>query len=228
MAAKKKTTAKRPASKKKKKVAKKKATNKKSTAKAKKKKTAGAANGDKPKGKGGAPKGNQFWKARSSHGRNPIFKNSEELWGACVEYFEWIEDNPLTAAELVKYQGEANLTYVPKMRAMTVEGLCLFLDIGYQTWRDYAGREDFSEVVTRAEAVIREQKFTGAAAEMLNPNIIARDLGLRDKQDHQHTGPGGGPIQHEDITDAELKKELARLGFGKEEPSQLSSKRVQE
>jgi hypothetical protein len=33
--------------------------------------------------------------------------------------------------------------------------------------------------------VIYEQKFTGAAADLLNPNIIARDLGLADKQDHQ-------------------------------------------
>ena len=29
----------------------------------------------------------------------------------------------------------------------------------------------------------------------MNPNIIARDLGLRDKQDHTLSGPGGGPIE---------------------------------
>ena len=32
--------------------------------------------------------------------------------------------------------------------------------------------------------MIYEQKFTGAAAGLLNPNIIARDLGLADKTDH--------------------------------------------
>ena len=42
-----------------------------------------------------APKGNRFWEARSSHGANPKFKDPSDLWGACVEYFEWVDDNPL-------------------------------------------------------------------------------------------------------------------------------------
>lgn len=36
--------------------------------------------------------------------------------------------------------------------------------------------------MTRVEQIIRQQKFEGAAAELLNPNIIARDLGLADKK----------------------------------------------
>ena len=82
---------------------------------------------------------------------------------------------------------------VSKMRAMTIGGLCIFLDIDQTTWGDYRKREDFTPVITRAEEVIRTQKFTGAAAEMLNPNIIARDLGLSDKS--ELTGANGGPIQ---------------------------------
>ena len=35
-------------------------------------------------------KGNKFWLARSSHGRNPIFESPDELWNAACEYFEWI------------------------------------------------------------------------------------------------------------------------------------------
>ena len=35
--------------------------------------------------------GNKFWLARSSHGRNPIFSNPEQLRNACYEYFEWVE-----------------------------------------------------------------------------------------------------------------------------------------
>jgi hypothetical protein len=57
------------------------------------------------KKKGGPPKGNQFWKIRSSHGRNPIFAKPDDLWEACCQYFEWVDKHPLTAAELVKYQG---------------------------------------------------------------------------------------------------------------------------
>lgn len=142
----------------------------------------------------GAPKGNQFWLARSSHGRNPIFSSPDQMWSACLEYFEWVEANPLQEVKGFAFQGVVTKETFPKMRAMTVEGLCIFLDIGYQTWRDYAKRDDFSDIVTRAESVIRSQKFAGAAAELLNPNIIARDLGLRDKQ--EHTGADDGPVLH--------------------------------
>ena len=40
-------------------------------------------------------KGNKFWLAQSSHGRNPIFSNPEQLRNACYEYSEWVEENPL-------------------------------------------------------------------------------------------------------------------------------------
>ena len=39
-----------------------------------------------------AHKENQFWKARSTHGRKPLFEDGEQLWTACIQYFEWIED----------------------------------------------------------------------------------------------------------------------------------------
>lgn len=130
-----------------------------------------------------APKGNRFWEARSSHGRKPLFDSPDALWDACVEYFEWVDDNPLKASELVKFQGQATVASVPKMRAMTITGLCIFLDIGTTTWDSYREKEDFQGVVTRVENVIRTQKFAGAAADLLNPNIIARDLGLADKQE---------------------------------------------
>jgi hypothetical protein len=157
-----------------------------------------------------APKGNQFWKARSSHGRKPIFASPEDLWDACVQYFEWVEDNPLLAAEVVKYQGEATLTEVPKMRAMTISGLCIFLDIGRNTWDEYRGRDGFTNIVTQAEEIIRTQKFSGAAAELLNPNIIARDLGLVDKRenDHRHRFQG--------VSNEELERKLEMLRDSKE------------
>lgn len=129
-----------------------------------------------------APKGNRFWELRSSHGRKPKFESSDKLWEAACEYFEWVESNPLMSAELVKFQGEATVAEVPKMRAMTIQGLCLFLDITNQNLQEYGEREGFSEIVTRIKDVIYQQKFSGAAADLLNSNIIARDLGLADKK----------------------------------------------
>lgn len=137
----------------------------------------------------GAPKGNQFWKARSSHGRKPKFADPESLWAACGEYFQWVEDNPLETSELVKFQGEASIATLPKMRAMTINGLCMFLDIQRATWDEYRKKsEDFLNIVTRAEGIIYEQKFSGAAADLLNPNIIARELGLSEKKEVEISG----------------------------------------
>jgi len=136
-----------------------------------------------------APVGNQFWKARSSHGRKPIFASPEALWNACTEYFEWVENNPLKVERLFAYQGEITTHNEKRLRAMTIGGLCLFLDIGKITWYKYREKKGFASICTQVEEVIREQKFTGAAAELLNPAIIARDLGLADKQEHKVTGP---------------------------------------
>lgn len=156
-----------------------------------------------------APKGNRFWELRSSHGRNPIFADPAELWSACCQYFEWVEDTPLKEDKLVTFQGVAKHEPVEKMRAMTIDGLCLFLDIDPTTWRAYGAKEDFSRIVTRAEMVIRSQKFAGAAADLLNANIIARDLGLAER--NEHSGPDGGPIETKSHTDIERAKAIALI-----------------
>lgn len=127
---------------------------------------------------------NRFWTARSSAGPKPKFSSAEALWTACVEYFDWCANNPLWEDRLVTFQGSATHEPVAKMRAMTLTGLCLFLDVTRETWSDWRkNRSDLSGVIAQAEAVIYEQKFTGAAADLLNPNIIARDLGLADKSE---------------------------------------------
>lgn len=128
--------------------------------------------------------GNRFWEARSSAGPNPKFAGPEPLWVACQEYFAWVEENPLHEAKAFAYEGVVKVQAMPKMRAMTIGGLCLFLDIDETTWRDWkVNRSDLSPIISRAEAIIYQQKFTGAAADLLNPNIIARDLGLADKKE---------------------------------------------
>ena len=155
-----------------------------------------------------APQGNQFWKARTKHGRDKIFASAALLWDACEEYFQWVEDNPLWESKLFAYQGDISEGVAPKMRAMTIGGLCLFLDIDQSTWFAWRKEDDFSNVITRAEEVIRTQKFAGAAADLLNPNIIARDLGLSDKQDIAHTSPDG-TMSPQPAIDPVLAKALA-------------------
>jgi len=74
--------------------------------------------------------GNQVWKARSSHGRKPIFKNEDALWKAASEYFEYVEDNPF-----ITYKGvldkDNSIVQIPQYhpKPFTIGGLCVFLDI---------------------------------------------------------------------------------------------------
>lgn len=125
----------------------------------------------------------QAWKQHSTMGRKPIFSDPDQLWSVCCEYFEWVTANPLEEEVLFHFKGSVTRATKYRMRAMTIGGLCIFLDIAHQTWLNYKAREDFLEVTTRVEAIIRDQKFTGAAAELFNPNIIARDLGLKEHVD---------------------------------------------
>ena len=150
-----------------------------------------------------APKGNQFWKARTKHGRDRLFASADALWEACCEYFEWVEANPLWEDKVFCQGGEIIHGEIIKPRPMTIGGLCIFLGIARSTWAEWANTEDFSEVTTRAEEIIRDQKFAGAAAELFNANIIARDLGLSDKQDLNH----GGSVEVKGLADfyADLK-----------------------
>lgn len=141
-----------------------------------------------------APKGNRFWEIRAKHGRDRLLTDPEALRDDCIGYFEWVENNPLEEEKIFSFQGVCNTGSVRKPRAMTVEGLCLHLGIGYSTWRDYANRDDckdISEVMSWAESVMRDQKFTGAAVDIFNQNIIARDLGLRDTSAIDHTSSDG-------------------------------------
>lgn len=139
-----------------------------------------------------APNGNRFWEARSSHGRNPKFESPDALWAACCEYFEWVEANPLYEVKAFAFQGVVTQESLPKLRAMTISGLCIFLDITRQTWGTFRAMEGFSDITTRAEEIIYDQKFSGAAADLLNANIIARDLGLKEQSQVEDVTPDKG------------------------------------
>lgn len=154
-----------------------------------------------------APKGNQFWLARSTYGREKIFSTPEILWKAALEWFQWVEDNPLTEYKVSQYQGEAVGMELPKMRAMTVDGLCIFLDITRSTWYEYRSLDDYSDIAGRIENVMKNQKFTGASADLLNANIIARDLGLKDLSETTHKGSVGLT----DLTSEKLDERIREL-----------------
>jgi hypothetical protein len=139
-----------------------------------------------------APKGNQFWKFRSKHGRDKLFETPELLWESACEYFQWCEDNPLYETKAFAYKGKIITKAFPKMRAMTLSGLCFYLHCDESYFRSFKSlatekQEDFLTVIREIEKAIYNQKFQGAAADLLNANIIARDLGLVEKTENTHS-----------------------------------------
>lgn len=123
-----------------------------------------------------------LWK-KVSPGQPPRFSTPDELWKEAVGYFEWCQDNVLEETKIFNNQGEIVKGKIPHMRAMTQAGLCSYLNISFSTYHNYKNREAFLEVTQMIDAVMYEQKYTGAAAGFLNANIVARDLGLNDKKE---------------------------------------------
>ena len=135
-----------------------------------------------------APIGNKFWKLRSKHGRDKLFATPKLLWEAACEYFEWCENTPLLEMKGFAFQGKITKEEFPKMRAMTLSQLCFYLNCSDSYFRTFKSTlkekdEDFLTIIHEIESIIYNQKFQGAAADLLDSNIIARDLGLSDKSD---------------------------------------------
>jgi len=128
----------------------------------------------------GAPKGNTYWRLRSKHGKDRQL-TPDELWDGASDYFKWSEETPLLESVLMQRTGEIML--LPKMRAFTFKGLAIHLGITSRALQNYEDDKDYIPILTRIREIIETQKFEGAAAGFLNPSIIARDLGLTDKQD---------------------------------------------
>jgi hypothetical protein len=133
----------------------------------------------------------QLWKRRRGVPRR--FESPELLWIVAQEYFEWCAANPLREEKLFAYEGSVTRDHITKMRAMTERGLCMFIGIDHTTWYDYGKRDEFKFVCEQIKAVIWEQKFTGAAADLLNANLIGKELGLVERKSVE--GPDGGPVQ---------------------------------
>ncbi len=133
-----------------------------------------------------APKGNQFWKLRSKHGRDKLFETPDLLWEAASEYFDWCDNNPWYKNEAIKSGDMAGTTMkVETARPYTITGFLLYIGTSDAYWRQFKseGHKDYSTVIDEIEKAIYTQKFEGAAVGAFNANIIARDLGLSEKTD---------------------------------------------
>lgn len=143
-------------------------------------------------------KGNDYYLLRTTNGRERKYTPAR-LLKIANEYFDWVLKNPLKEQQLFHYQGSVVSKKVNKMRPFTLEGFCNYADIVLNTFKNYEKTEitddmtdkarktanDFLIVTARIRQVIDNQQFEGAAAGLLNQNIIASKLGLLNRVEHQ-------------------------------------------
>lgn len=133
-----------------------------------------------------APKGNEFWKIRTKHGRDKIFSEPDVLLQSAYEYFRWNANNPWQKAEAIK-SGEfaGTIMHIPTERPLTIEGLTQFLGVNRKYFDDFEKTcsQDFSAIITHIREIISRQKIEGAMVGSFNPTIVSRIEGLVDKSE---------------------------------------------
>lgn len=153
-------------------------------------------------------KGNQLYKLRVHTGAYKKYATAAALAKKCNEYFEWIENNPDHKPEVInrpwtetiieyrkdpkngeeikvkrKLQHTHTIIQIPVKKPYTFEGLCNFLKISTETFKNYQADADKFEVCTQARLLIDQHQFEGAASGFFKEQIIARKLGLTDRKD---------------------------------------------
>ena len=149
------------------------------------------------------------WKEyKNRAGRPRKFETPEDLWNKAVEYFEWVDKNPFVTLKRVSSDKKGDETTEDyKKRPYTIHGFCVFAKVNTDYWNQLKrleGREDFSRIIKEVEDIIYSNKFEGATSGLFNPNIIARDLGLIDKQEINQKTKIENP--YEGLSEDELKR----------------------
>jgi len=133
-------------------------------------------------------------------GRRLKFSSPLVLWRLAVDYFKWTEATPWQYHKATKMKND-DVEYieqysVPRPRYMSMVGFSSFAKTTRMTLNDYEkGKNDhaclgegftFSETVEIIQTIMREQKMSGAASGIFSTAIVARDIGLVDKQEVSH------------------------------------------
>ena len=133
----------------------------------------------------------QYWSKRP--GKERAFATPEELMDAAIEAFTWLHTHPKRKQVIFHNKGSITKTYETLERPFSIHAVAMCMGVSLQCLNGYRERPEFAEALAWVDGVIYTQKFEGASADLLNANIIARDLGLADKK--EVSGEDGGAIQ---------------------------------
>lgn len=158
-----------------------------------------------------APRGNQFWKLRTRHGRKALFDSAELFVESAYKYFDWCDKHPWHKQEPVKSgAGMGTIIEVPIARPYSLSGLCTYLGCsqGFFHQLKRRSKREFLEALEMIENIIETQQFEGAVVGAFNPSIIARKLGLREQTDITSNGQSMFKIE---VIDEKTKDDLTIL-----------------
>lgn len=116
-------------------------------------------------------------RATSADGHKPQF-TPHELLEAFENYSGYINNNPIM--EPVLHQKSGGTVDIPRTRAMTIRGFCLYAGMSANGFYNYEKVEDYKYICEAIRDAIYTHKFEHAAAGLLNAQLISRDLGLND------------------------------------------------
>jgi hypothetical protein len=115
-------------------------------------------------------------------------ESPERLWELFEAYVLHERDNPMHKVEYVGKDGIEKHT--PLETPITFEGFECYLadqeiitDLGDYSKNDDGRYKDYAPIITRIRNNCFVHNFKGAAVGLFNANLIARKLGISDKQD---------------------------------------------
>lgn len=158
--------------------------------------------------------GEKIWKLKPYKkrplGGTETVLTPDELWKRACEYFDWCGTAYLEETKMFS-GGDAGVIegQIKHKRPFTIAGLSLFVGIGRTTWDNYCKRPEFMDVCETIDAIMYDQKFSGAAVGLYNARIISRDLGLVEKSESDMKSSDGSMtpgkvVAITDMTDDEL------------------------
>ncbi|HEY4288255.1 MAG TPA: terminase small subunit [Puia sp.] len=190
-----------------------------------------------------APKGNQFWKLRSEHGREKLFASPDLLWEAAQQYFNWCDGHPwymveaarqgarLTKTKDGQYKEPDKLLKIPTVIPYTLTGFCLYIDASKYYWGNFRKQlhkaldnnkndklsEDFIGIIDRIELIIETQKFTGVAVGAFKGNIISSEMGAAAKIEVRQVDKEGNDVKAPPALNIVVQRAAAPIAESEEE-----------
>lgn len=143
---------------------------------------------------------NEFWRLKSTHGRDKIFGTPTIMLEAAKEYFDSVKKRPFKKEEWKSTKHGLRKVHTKVYPPYTMEAMCIFMGVStayFRMFRAQLKRTDpqyvgFITAIDLITDCIRNNKYEGAVVGKFKENIIAYDLGL--KKDHDGAVAQGGLI----------------------------------